>query len=64
MQEKHQMLMKDLSNNEKVRVLIAQALFGNPDILVMDEPTNDLDIETVSWLENFIVNFPNLVIVV
>ena len=62
--EKHQMLMKDLSNNEKVRVLIAQALFGNPDILVMDEPTNDLDIETVSWLENFIVNFPNLVIVV
>ena len=63
-QEKHQMLMKDLSNNEKVRVLIAQALFGNPDILVMDEPTNDLDIETVSWLENFIVNFPNLVIVV
>lgn len=63
-QDKHHMLMKDLSNNEKVRVLIAQALFGNPDILVMDEPTNDLDIETVAWLENFIVNFPNLVIVV
>jgi ATPase subunit of ABC transporter with duplicated ATPase domains len=62
--DKHHMLMKDLSNNEKVRVLIAQALFGNPDILVMDEPTNDLDIETVAWLENFIVNFPNLVIVV
>ena len=62
--EKHHMLMKDLSGNEKVRVLIAQTLFGNPDILVMDEPTNDLDIETVSWLENFILNFPNLVIVV
>ena len=62
--EKHNMLMKDLSNNEKVRVLIAQTLFGSPDILVMDEPTNDLDIETVSWLENFILNFPNLVIVV
>jgi ATPase subunit of ABC transporter with duplicated ATPase domains len=62
--EKHHMLMKDLSNNEKVRVLIAQTLFGSPDILVMDEPTNDLDIETVSWLENFILNFPNLVIVV
>jgi len=62
--DKHHMLMKDLSNNEKVRVLIAQTLFGSPDILVMDEPTNDLDIETVSWLENFILNFPNLVIVV
>ena len=63
-EDKHHMLMKDLSNNEKVRVLIAQTLFGSPDILVMDEPTNDLDIETVSWLENFILNFPNLVIVV
>ena len=62
--DKHHMLMKDLSNNEKVRVLLAQTLFGNPDILVMDEPTNDLDIETVNWLENFILNFPNLVIVV
>jgi ATPase subunit of ABC transporter with duplicated ATPase domains len=62
--DKHHMLMKDLSGNEKVRVLIAQTLFGNPDILVMDEPTNDLDIETVAWLENFIINFPNLVIVV
>jgi ATPase subunit of ABC transporter with duplicated ATPase domains len=62
--DKHHTLMKDLSNNEKVRVLIAQTLFGSPDILVMDEPTNDLDIETVSWLENFILNFPNLVIVV
>jgi len=63
-ENKHHMLMKDLSNNEKVRVLLAQTLFGNPDILVMDEPTNDLDIETVNWLENFILNFPNLVIVV
>ncbi len=63
-EHKHHMLMKDLSNNEKVRVLLAQTLFGNPDILVMDEPTNDLDIETVNWLENFILNFPNLVIVV
>jgi ATPase subunit of ABC transporter with duplicated ATPase domains len=63
-EDKHHMLMKDLSNNEKVRVLLAQTLFGNPDILVMDEPTNDLDIETVNWLENFILNFPNLVIVV
>lgn len=63
-EDKHHMLMKDLSGNEKVRVLIAQTLFGNPDILVMDEPTNDLDIETVAWLENFILNFPNLVIVV
>lgn len=62
--EKHHMLMKDLSNTEKVRVLLSQTLFGNPDILVMDEPTNDLDIETVNWLENFILNFPNLVIVV
>lgn len=62
--DKHHMLMKDLSNTEKVRVLLSQTLFGNPDILVMDEPTNDLDIETVNWLENFILNFPNLVIVV
>lgn len=63
-ESKHHMLLEDLSNNEKVRVLLAQALFGSPDILVMDEPTNDLDIETVNWLENFILNFPNLVIVV
>lgn len=63
-ESKHHMLLEDLSNNEKVRVLLAQALFGSPDILIMDEPTNDLDIETVNWLENFILNFPNLVIVV
>lgn len=63
-ESKHYMMMSELSNNEKVRVLLAQALFGNPDILIMDEPTNDLDIETINWLENFILNFPNLVIVV
>jgi ATPase subunit of ABC transporter with duplicated ATPase domains len=63
-EDKHHMLMEDLSGNEKVRVLIAQCLFGNPDILVMDEPTNDLDIATIDWLENFILNFPNLVLVV
>lgn len=63
-EDKHHMLVEDLSGNEKVRVLIAQCLFGNPDILVMDEPTNDLDITTIDWLENFILNFPNLVLVV
>ena len=56
--------MKDLNNNQKVRVLLAQALFGNPDILVLDEPTNDLDIETVTWLEDFLLGFQNTVIVV
>lgn len=56
--------MKELTNNEKVRVLLAQALFGNPDILVLDEPTNDLDLETVLWLENFLADFKNTVIVV
>ncbi|GAB3666335.1 ATP-binding cassette domain-containing protein [Echinicola sediminis] len=60
----HNMLMKDLAGNQKVRVLLAQALFGNPDILILDEPTNDLDAETISWLEDFLVNFKNLVIVV
>jgi len=60
----HYMLMKDLAGNQKVRVLLAQALFGNPDILILDEPTNDLDAETISWLEDFLVNFKNLVIVV
>jgi ATPase subunit of ABC transporter with duplicated ATPase domains len=56
--------MKELSGGEKVRVLLAQALFGNPDILLMDEPTNNLDVETVSWLENFLYEFKNTVIVV
>lgn len=63
-EERHHMLMKDLSGNEKVRVLLAQALFGNPDILLLDEPTNDLDVETVMWLEDFLMDFPNTVIVV
>ncbi|EDP69826.1 hypothetical protein FBALC1_09852 [Flavobacteriales bacterium ALC-1] len=60
----HYMLMKDLDGKQKVRVLLAQALFGNPDLLIMDEPTNDLDYETISWLENFLANYDNCVIVV
>lgn len=63
-EELHQRLMKDLNGNEKVRVLLAQALFGNPDILLLDEPTNDLDVETITWLENFLAEFKNTVIVV
>ena len=60
----HYMMMKDLDGKQKVRVLLAQALFGNPDVLIMDEPTNDLDYETISWLENFLANYDNCVIVV
>ncbi len=60
----HTQKMADLSGNEKVRVLLAQALFGNPDILLLDEPTNHLDIQSISWLENFLYDFPNTVIVV
>ena len=60
----HHTLLKDLDGKQKVRILIAQALFGNPDVLIMDEPTNDLDFETIAWLENFIANFDNCVIVV
>lgn len=60
----HQKLMGDLNGKEKVRVLLAQAIFGNPDILLLDEPTNDLDVETISWLENFLADFQNTVIVV
>lgn len=60
----HYTLMKDVDGKQKVRVLIAQALFGNPDVLIMDEPTNDLDYETISWLENFLANYDNCVIVV
>ncbi len=60
----HYTLMSDLEGKLKVRVLLAQALFGNPDVLVMDEPTNDLDFETISWLENFLANYENTVIVV
>ena len=62
--ELHYSLMKDLSGSEKVRVLLAQALFGTPDILLMDEPTNHLDLKTITWLEDFLIDFPNLVIVV
>ncbi|MBX2943433.1 MAG: ATP-binding cassette domain-containing protein [Cyclobacteriaceae bacterium] len=60
----HSSLMKDLSGNQKVRVLLAQAIFGNPDILILDEPTNDLDIHTITWLEDFLLEFKNTVIVV
>ena len=60
----HYTSMADLDGKQKVRVLLAQALFGNPDVLIMDEPTNDLDYETISWLENFLANYDNCVIVV
>ncbi len=60
----HYLLVKELNGNQKVRVLLAQALYGNPDILILDEPTNDLDIHTVSWLEDFLLDFKNTVIVV
>ena len=62
--EKHEKLMKDLEPREKVKVLLAQALFGNPDILLLDEPTNDLDLKTINWLEDFLIDFENTVIVV
>ncbi|MFA0961578.1 ABC-F family ATP-binding cassette domain-containing protein [Roseivirga sp. BDSF3-8] len=60
----HYKKMDDLSGNQKVRVLLAQAIFGNPDVLILDEPTNDLDIHTVMWLEDFLLDFKNTVIVV
>ena len=60
----HHKLMNELSGKEKVRVLLAQALFGNPEILLLDEPTNDLDVDTITWLENFLADFQNTVIVV
>ena len=60
----HYTLMADLEGKLKVRVLLAQALFGNPDVLIMDEPTNDLDFETIGWLENFLANYENTVLVV
>lgn len=60
----HHLPMKQLAGNQKVRVLLAQALFGNPDILILDEPTNDLDADTIEWLENFLLDFKNIVIVV
>ena len=60
----HLKFMHEAEGFIKVKVLLAQALFGNPDVLIMDEPTNDLDYETIIWLENFIANFENTVIVV
>ena len=63
-EDKHYTLMRDMSGNEKVRVLLAKALFGNPDNLLLDEPTNDLDLETVAWLEDYLSKFENTVLVV
>ncbi|MBT8316188.1 MAG: ATP-binding cassette domain-containing protein [Lutibacter sp.] len=63
-EDMHYTLMSELDGKAKVRVLLAQALFGNPDVLIMDEPTNDLDFETIGWLENFLANYDNTVIVV
>lgn len=63
-EEDHYTLLSEIDPKKKVRVLLAQALFGNPDVLIMDEPTNDLDFETISWLENFLANYDNTVIVV
>lgn len=62
--EYHYSIMKDLNGNEKVKVLLAKALFGNPDILLLDEPTNHLDLDAIAWLEEFLINFDNTVIVV
>jgi len=63
-EDMHYTLMSEIDGKSKVRVLLAQALFGNPDVLIMDEPTNDLDFETIGWLENFLANYENTVIVV
>lgn len=63
-EEFHTKLLKELDGNQKVRVLLAQALFGNPDILLLDEPTNDLDLETITWLENFLADYDKVVLVV
>jgi ATPase subunit of ABC transporter with duplicated ATPase domains len=63
-EENHYKQLKEIDGNQKVRVLLAQALFGNPDILLLDEPTNDLDIETIAWLENFLADYENIVLVV
>jgi ATPase components of ABC transporters with duplicated ATPase domains len=63
-EELHTKMVKELDGNQKVRVLLAQALFGNPDILLLDEPTNDLDLETIAWLENFLADYDKIVLVV
>lgn len=63
-EELHYRLLKELDGNQKVRVLLAQALFGNPDILLLDEPTNDLDLDTITWLENFLADYEKIVLVV
>lgn len=63
-EEFHYKLVKELDGNQKVRVLLAQALFGHPDILLLDEPTNDLDLETINWLENFLADYDKIVLVV
>ena len=63
-EDKHQLLMAQLPESEKVKVLLAQALFGNPDILLLDEPTNGLDVHTINWLEDFFADYENIVIVV
>ncbi len=62
--EFHELKMKDLEGSQKVKVLLAQALFGDPDVLLLDEPTNNLDLQSIRWLENFLMNFRNTVIVV
>ena len=62
--EKHYKLMSEIEPKDKVKILLAQALFGNPDILLLDEPTNDLDLKSINWLEEFLINFENTVIVV
>lgn len=63
-EDDHYKLLKELSGHQKVRILLAQAIYGNPDILILDEPTNDLDLKTVGWLEDFLLEFKNTVIVV
>jgi ATPase subunit of ABC transporter with duplicated ATPase domains len=63
-EEYHQKLMSELNSNQKVRILLAQAIYGNPDVLILDEPTNDLDAETILWLEDYLMDFKNTVIVV
>ncbi len=63
-ESEHYKLLKELDGNQKVRVLLAQALFGNPDVLILDEPTNDLDLKTITWLEDFLLDFKNTVLIV